>query len=250
MTRLRKDNGPPQPRPPTHFRSATMLERCEETSGSSIPACNEARFAALWNRTVIGGPASAKAVFARLARFYGEPHRHYHTLGHIWRCLEEFDRAVELMDNPDAVEMALWFHDAIYVSGAGDNEWRSADLFRQWSEGYADPVFGKRVGALIMVTTHRESPTERDQRFIVDIDLSSFGLPWDEFERDGRHIRAECADRTDEEYFPGHLRFLLALLNRPAIYFTDYFHRRYEQIARANAQRVVADLRARGYGGV
>ena len=30
------------------------------------------------------------------------------------------------------------FHDAIYVSGAKDNEWRSAELFWNWSEGCAN----------------------------------------------------------------------------------------------------------------
>lgn len=231
-----------------------MFERFRETRGSAIvpanPARGETRFAALWNRTVTGAPTPATTIFSRLARLYGEPHRHYHTLDHIWRCLDEFDRVAELTHNPDAVEMALWFHDAIYVSGAKDNEWRSTELFQQWSEGYASSAFRGRVRDLIMVTTHRESPTRLDERFIVDIDLSSFGLPWDEFERDGQHIRAECADVADEEYFPGHLRFLLSLLNRPSFFFTDYFQERYERIARANTQRVIENLLASGYGNV
>jgi len=208
------------------------------------------RFVALWDRTVTGGPTVAESVFERLAGLYGEPHRHYHTFGHIRGCLEEFDRAAELLDDPDAVEMGLWFHDAIYVSGAIDNEWRSAELFREWSNGGVASAFGERVRDLVLVTTHRGAPTERDQRYIVDIDLTSFGRPWDEFERDGRHIRAEFANLRDEDYFPGHLRFLRSLLDRPNFYLTDFFQQRYERIARANTHRVVADLLARGYGAV
>ncbi len=229
-----------------------MFERSRETSGFAVApastAWDEARFVALWNRTVTGTSTAATTIFARLARLYGEPHRHYHTLDHIWRCLDEFDRVTELTDHPDAVEMAIWFHDAIYVSGAKDNEWRSAELFLQWSEGYAASAFRGQVRDLVMATTHRESPSRQDERFVVDIDLSSFGLPWEAFERDGRHLRAECANMTDEEYFPGQLRFLLSLLNRSTFFFTDYFRQRYEQIARANTQRVVETLRARGYG--
>lgn len=209
---------------------------------------DEARFTALWNRAVAGAPMLARTIFTRLTQLYGEPHRHYHTLGHIRRCLEEFDQVIALLDDPGAVEMALWFHDAIYAPGAQDNEWRSAELFRQWSEGYTDSVFCRRVYDLIMITTHRQWPPQRDEQYIVDIDLASFGLSWDEFERDGQLIRAECGEMADAEYYPGHLRFLLSLQNRPTFFFTNYFQQRYEYVARANIQRVVENLRARGFG--
>ncbi len=208
----------------------------------------QARFVALWERRLSGGRALAETVHARLVELYGEPHRRYHTLEHVRRCLGEFDRAAALMDDPDAVEMALWFHDAIYRSGAADNERRSADLFHGWSAGRADAAFLRRVEDLIMVTTHRGRPTRRDERFIVDIDLSSFGLPWEAFERDGHRIRAECAEIGDEVYYLGQLRFLLSLQGRPTFFLTEFFQRRYERIARDNIHRVIENLRARGHG--
>ncbi|HMR03051.1 MAG TPA: hypothetical protein PKA43_06740 [Candidatus Competibacter phosphatis] len=228
-----------------------MFERSSKTAAAPAdndPVREQARFVALWERRLNGGRALAETVHARLVELYGEPHRRYHTLDHVRHCLGEFDRAATLMDDPDAVEMALWFHDAIYQSGAMDNERRSADLFRQWSEGRADAVFLQRVDDLIMVTTHRDPPTQRDERFIVDIDLSSFGLPWEAFERDGRRIRAECADIDDEIYCPGQLRFLLSLQNRPTFFLTEFFQQRYERIAHDNVRRVIEDLHARGFG--
>ncbi len=228
-----------------------MFER--SSNNAVAPADNglireRARFAALWERCLGGDRALAEAVHARLVKLYEEPHRHYHTLDHVRHCLGEFDRAAALMDDPDAVEMALWFHDAVYRSGAVDNERRSADLFRQWSETPADAAFLQRVDDLIMATTHRDQPARRDERFIVDIDLSSFGLPWEAFERDGHRIRAECADIGDEAYYPGQLRFLRSLQSRPTFFFTEFFQRRYEPIARDNIRRVIENLRARGYG--
>ncbi|QQS55220.1 MAG: hypothetical protein IPM89_05255 [Candidatus Competibacteraceae bacterium] len=228
-----------------------MFERSSKTAAAPAdndPMREQARFAALWQRCLSGGRALAETVHARLLELYGEPHRRYHTLDHIRHCLGEFDRAAALMDDPDAVEMSLWFHDAIYRSGAVDNERRSADLFRQWSEGHADAAFLQRVDDLIMATTHRDPPIRRDERFVVDIDLSSFGLPWEAFERDGRRIRAECAEIGDETYCPGQLRFLRSLQNRPTFFLTEFFQRRYEQIARDNIRRVIENLRARGYG--
>lgn len=208
------------------------------------------RFSALWQRCLSGGHALAESIYSQLVEYYKEPHRHYHTLNHIRHCLHESDRVVALMDDPDAVEMALWFHDAIYDSGALDNERRSADLFQQWSEGRAETVFRQRVDELIMVTTHRGAPEpiQQDQRLIVDIDLSSFGLPWEAFERDGRNIRSECTNISDEAYYSGQLRFLLSLQSRPTFFLTEFFQHRYERIARDNIRRVIENLRACGYG--
>ena len=209
-----------------------------------------ARFFALWQRTLGDDDSGRAAVaYAGLVRLYGEPHRHYHTLTHIRHCLREFDRAADLMDCPDAVEMALWFHDAVYAPGAPDNEQRSADLFREWATaaGGAAEV-QERVNDLIMDTTHRIPPSSRDGQFIVDIDLSSFGLPWDDCELDGRRIRAECAHLSDDQYYPGHLQFVQTLQNRPVFFFTDFFQQRYGQTARDNVHRIIADLVSRGYG--
>ncbi len=206
-----------------------------------------ARFTALWTRSLPGESVKAETIHDRLIKLYGEPHRHYHTLSHIRHCLREFDRAAALMTDPDGVEMALWFHDAIYQPGARDNERRSADLFRQWSEGAVDPVFQQRVDDLIMATTHREPPDWGDARFLVDIDLSSFGLPWEACERDGCLIRAEFAGVADDQYYPGHLRFLRTLQDRATFFCTAFFQQRYELVARANLARIIADLGARGY---
>jgi predicted metal-dependent HD superfamily phosphohydrolase len=228
-----------------------MNERSSGLTDSAPPADESAwgrvRFTTLWARNLPGATVAAEPVHGRLIELYGEPHRRYHTLNHIRHCLREFDGAAALMVEPDAVEMALWFHDAIYQPGAKDNERRSADLFQQWSGARANPAFQQRVDDLIMATTHREPPDQGDAKFLVDIDLSSFGLPWEACERDGRLIRAEFAGVADDQYYPGHLRFLRTLQDRATFFCTEFFQQRYEPVARANLARIIADLRARGY---
>lgn len=110
-----------------------------------------------------------------------------------------------------------------------------------------DERFRQSVRELIMATAHRRAPVRRNDCFVVDIDLCSFGSPWETFERDGRRIRAEFAGVSDDRYYPNLLRFLRALQSRPTFFFTDYFQRCYEAIAHANTQRLVEELRARGY---
>jgi len=210
---------------------------------------NEARFVALWQRTLPPVAAVASTVYARLRTLYGESHRRYHSFNHIQRCLCAFDQVADGVANPDTIEMALWFHDAIYIPGAKDNEWRSAELFRGYAAACANSTFVQRVGELIMATTHAGIPDQADERFITDIDLCSFGLGWEQFAADGRQIRAECPQMSDQKYFAGLLRFLQGLLNRPTFFFTEHFEQRYGQIARANTLRLIEELQAHGYDG-
>src|SRR3954465_11617767 len=99
-----------------------------------------ARFDALWQRCLPASRDTASRMAAELVLLYSEPHRHFHTLGHIDDCVRRFDEIGALMKAPDAGEMALWFHDAIYRPGAPDNEERSIELFQQRSAG-TEPTF-------------------------------------------------------------------------------------------------------------
>ena len=139
------------------------------------------------------------AVYDCLFDYYSEDSRHYHTPLHIEHCLRQFDAARAEMADPDAIELALWFHDVIYETdvGAGENELASAELFLQCARAQFETSFRDRVYRLIMVTTHSESPQTLDEAFMVDIDLSSFGLPWEACSRDSEDVRAEFPQQSD-----------------------------------------------------
>ncbi|MFQ5994470.1 MAG: hypothetical protein ACE5K1_05200 [Acidiferrobacterales bacterium] len=206
------------------------------------------RFAALWNRCVADGAVAKSApLYEELWRRYSEPHRRYHTPDHISHCLQQLDLAAKLMDDPDAVEMGLWFHDVIYNPRATDNELKSAQLFAELVNDHIDPDFRQSVFDLILITTHPEQPARLDEKFIVDIDLSSFALPWDHFQQDSDAVRQEYAHISDEKFFPNHLQFLRALVDRPTFFFTDFFRGRYETTARENVARYMADLGKQGF---
>lgn len=81
---------------------------------------------ALWKYIRVQG--DAEGVYADLVARYTKPHRAYHTPAHIEHCLEELKQVRHLVANPDAVEMALWYHDAIYDTRAKDNKEKSAKL--------------------------------------------------------------------------------------------------------------------------
>jgi len=199
----------------------------------------EERFTALWRRCLLPGASSdARAIWSLLVQHYSEPHRFYHDREHLAHCLDELDLAATLVAHPDQVEMAIWFHDVINEPGANDNEQRSADFFRGLGGTLFDTEFANAVTDLILVTTHREAPSIPDQCFICDIDLASFGCPWECFLRDSSAVKAEFSG-TEEEYYRGKEAFLRAMLDRSRIFLTDFFNRRYEQQARENIGRLL-----------
>ncbi len=85
------------------------------------------RWQAIWSR--LGATltdASSDPLLIALIEKYGARHRAYHNWAHLDECLAQFDWAWGLADHPADVEMALWFHDAIYDPHRADNEARSA----------------------------------------------------------------------------------------------------------------------------
>ena len=90
------------------------------------------RFQALWQSCLIDDADDTSAeIHQHLLDAYRESQRFYHTLAHIEHCFGMFDQCESLLDHPEAVELAIWFHDVIYEPGACDNEARSAELYQQ-----------------------------------------------------------------------------------------------------------------------
>jgi len=206
------------------------------TSAAELDTLGE-RFADLWRRNLLSGAEDgAQSIWRALVAHYAEPHRHYHDSRHLAHCIGQFDLIADLLAEPDQVEIALWFHDVIIEPGRSDNEQRSADYFRNAADAVLPPEFIRGVVDLILYTTHRTTPTDPDHRFICDIDLSSFGSPWELFMANSLAIEAEFPGPR-EEYVRREIAFLEALLRRPRIFMSDFFHDRCEAKARDNIRR-------------
>lgn len=201
-------------------------------------------FRTRWLSLVPRAPRDAAlAVFDALVRAYEAPGRHYHNLGHIGDCLTELDAARELADDPRAVELAIWFHDAIYDATRDDNEARSAELAAgELSRlGEPDDLVG-RVHGLILDTRHAAPPATPDGRLLCDIDLVGLAAPPDAFDRNTALIRQEYAHVPDAAFRRGRADFLRNLSARPRIYHTPCYFDRCERRARGNLDRAIAAL--------
>lgn len=199
------------------------------------------RWQTTWRRLQV--PAPPATGFDQLIACYSEPHRAYHTVQHLEEC---FERLKELEDHAQRlgeVELALWFHDAVYDVKRSDNEAKSADWARSVAlEAGIAPPAAQRIHSLVLVTVHEAVPTDVDQQIVVDVDLSILGAPSERFEEYERQIRTEYA-WVPEDVFRARRREILAqFLARPRIFSTKTFLERYEARARENLARSLAAL--------
>jgi len=223
---------------------AAEMHKNEGMPSLAIDSMKE-RFQGLWTRCLRPGvPNDAKAIWMTMEAHYTEPHRHYHDKQHLAHCLKQLDLAAAHIGQPAQVEMAIWFHDVINEPSASDNEARSAAFFRYFAEGAMDEPFISAVVDLILATTHREAPENLDQQFICDIDLASFGCPWDCYIKDTMNLREEFPGSEDDFYI-GKRTFLWALLARDRIFQTEFFYDRYETQARKNIYHLMEVIDSR-----
>ncbi len=191
------------------------------------------RLAELWNR--LGSGNLQSPLYDDLVSHYSEPHRRYHTLQHLGECLERLDEARSLAERPDEIEVALWFHDAIYDVRRHDNEERSADWACESlsAAGVSSDVVN-RVRSLILVTDHRSPPRGRDAEIMVDIDLAILGAEPRRFDEYERQIREEYDWVAENVFRRERGKILTGFLARPRIFWTDHFCERFEARARDN----------------
>ena len=208
---------------------------------------DRSRFTALWkDQSAHHDEAHCNEVFAQLQKLYQGGERFYHGAEHIIQCLEKLDEAEEECGRHPEVELATWFHDAVYVAGNSDNERKSAEWFRDRANGYLTDQCIQHVCDLITITEHRNQPQTDTEKLMVDVDLSSFSLPFDQFLRDGSNIRKEFKAYSDEKFVAGQRNFLTSLISRSSIFSTEYFFQHYEPRARDNINRLL-EMYDQGY---
>lgn len=193
----------------------------------------------LWRRLNLRGEASAW--HARLLRCYAEPQRAYHTLQHLEECLRCFDEAKVsgLIAQPDLIEMALWFHDAVYDPQGGENEALSAQMA---VEALGDGAMAREVARLILLTKSHQPGDGPDDAWIIDIDLAIFAQPMKRVLEYERQIRAEYAWVPQAVYAEKRAEILTGFLKREQIYLTAWAHERLESQARANLRALIDSI--------
>jgi predicted metal-dependent HD superfamily phosphohydrolase len=187
-------------------------------------------------------------VRAELISAYTATGRHYHDLRHIEALLGLADACADLIADREAVEAAIWFHDAIYDTRCRDNEERSAALAVAQLAGTTEKDRIARIAAMIRATAGHALPEFADAAarcdcaLFLDMDLAILGSPPAQFDAYEAAVRREYDWVPEPQWKLGRRAVLAQFLARPTIYATRRFQASHEAAARRNLAQSIARL--------
>ncbi|MEK9712146.1 MAG: hypothetical protein VW258_06245 [Thalassolituus sp.] len=185
----------------------------------------------------IGATSDGEMLKQALVTAWNEAQRKYHTEQHLRECLVLFEEFQYLAEHPHEVELAIWFHDAVYDVKAKDNELKSAEWARTelLSAGVSKEQ-SQRVYDLIMATEHSAMDTldTLDKQLLVDIDLAILGSSPTRFAEYEQQVRAEYSYVPSLIFRWKRKQVLGGFLKRDPIYQTPDLKLRFELQARLN----------------
>lgn len=181
--------------------------------------------------------------FHALVAAYAQPHRQYHTQAHISACLNHLDQFSDYPVHKTELELALWFHDAIYKPFRDDNELQSA----LWAERFlanngAPAGLIENTTRLIMATVHNGRCEAPDEQALVDIDLAILGADSSTYQGFEKQVRQEYKWVPSFLYRRKRRELLASFLDRNSIYHSDSFRQRLETQARSNMAEAIKQL--------
>jgi predicted metal-dependent HD superfamily phosphohydrolase len=193
-------------------------------------------------------PLIDAAIRRELSTLYDAEGRHYHGLAHIEALLALAEEHRSALSDPEAVEAAIWFHDAIYDSRKPDNETQSAALAARMLH---DRTSAKRIGRIVAMieatSTHQppkalDASAKRDAALFLDMDLSILGADPADFDAYERAVRLEYGWVPEPAWRAGRAEVLRKFLTRANIFHTEQFRGPLEAKARQNIERSLVAL--------
>jgi predicted metal-dependent HD superfamily phosphohydrolase len=187
----------------------------------------------------------AGIVLNALLAAYSEPNRHYHATEHIASLIRQLDEFAHAVADRDAVTLAILFHDVVYDPRRHDNEEKSAAIAAELlsSVGFFDEVV-KKVESYVLATKHSQGsePNDKDLALLLDLDLSTLAAAPADYRVYVEGIRREFAHVPAQEYRAGRRQILEGFLARGRIYRTEPLRALWEERARTNIAREIAEL--------
>lgn len=178
---------------------------------------------------------------------YGHSDRYYHSKSHLVQLFNQFDQIKDKLNNPDAVELAIWFHDYVYDTHGNYalNEASSAKaLWEFQSAGDLTCVLSdvKLAVEMIMATKGHTINSAyllsrpgslSDCQHFLDMDLSGFGVPEEVSLRLDDKVREEFWHVDELQFATARIAALSTFIQRPKLYLTETFAHMEDQ-ARSN----------------
>ncbi|WP_285727687.1 DUF4031 domain-containing protein [Psychromicrobium xiongbiense] len=216
--------------------SAAELTRRLIASGLRIPA--RARKSSLntalilrWTTLMPGEENVGRALLER----WSEPHRHYHSSVHLLAVLEALERLSP--EPPRTVQLAAWFHDAVYRGVANQDEEESALLVTELLDGAraVSRQEAAEVQRLVRLTAHHSPDAgDHDGALLSDADLSVLGAEPAGYARYLRAVRQDYAHLPDVDFAAGRAGIVRQLLDLDPLFHLPEARELWAAQARAN----------------
>lgn len=184
---------------------------------------------------------------------YAQPWRHFHTWEHVERVHRAAAWYYARLPVPIAVSAAIRYHDAVYISGATDNEEKSAQLYVDERPMYVrtDMVTQYVKDTILATKLHLRHFTphtlnlHNGRNVMLSCDLVSLAAPWDVFKQDARNVCKEYLYAYEESKVrAGRIDFYEKMLQREYIYPHPHFERTHGPHARVNLYRALLEGKA------
>jgi predicted metal-dependent HD superfamily phosphohydrolase len=177
---------------------------------------------------------------------YDDSSRGYHDSLHLTEVLGRLDELATQGATFDrrAVELAAWFHDAVYDPRRDDNEEQSALLAERMLSGTdPDRIDIAEVARLVRLTaTHDPDAGDAAGELLCDADLAVLAGDMASYEAYTEGVRAEYAHVSDDDFRRGRAAVLEQLLAMPTLFRTSVGRARWETRARDNLTVELARL--------
>lgn len=143
---------------------------------------------------------------------YGEPQRVFHNASHISNMLGGGEKDVVL-------ELAIWYHDAVFDPTRTNNEELSAELAeKNLSQiGLKSKLISQVLDSVLSTKTHNAK--DKIQEKLIDLDLNILGASEKDYARYRQAIRLEYAWVPDEIYQYQRSLVMQRFLDRETIFY-------------------------------
>ena len=187
---------------------------------------------ARWERLGLGHD-----LYAELVSRWSEPHRHYHDVRHLAATLEALDLLEDDAASSPVVQLAAWFHDAVYFGVAGVDEQQSADLADRMLGSLPAPDVDEVVRLILLTASHDPAPADAAGAALCDADLSILGALPGRYDVYVRDVRLDYAHIDDASWAVGRTAVLDSLLALDPLYRTPMGRELWSERAVANLTR-------------
>ncbi|WP_405294812.1 hypothetical protein [Algibacter sp. Ld11] len=171
--------------------------------------------------------------------------KHYHSLSHINSMIIQAKENEQSIEDYDAFLFAIWYHDIVYKASKKDNENQSARFAEKRLKTLnIKETTSITIQKLIVSTKNHQIilNKNRDNAFLLDIDLSILGSDWATYQEYTQNIRNEYNIYPNFIYNKGRKQILKQFLNRDTLFFTEKYQLKFENQARQNILREIEQL--------